>query len=237
MRKTAIIVFLPLLLGVMGGFLALHFFSFGYIEKYLLRSDKSDLMPVEVTEVREIFIRENEAILEAVNRVERAVVGIKTETRTGLIKGSGLIVSSDGLIVTLNQVIPVGGDFNFFINGDEVSYEVIKRDADVNLALVRIEENNLPTLEFRDFKDLRIGESIFVVGAIFDENEEISKSVNQGIVKRINNYIKTNIFEEKKLLGSTLFDIEGKVLGLNLIDQRGEVYSIPVDIIKDFIGL
>jgi hypothetical protein len=38
-------------------------------------------------------------------------------------------------------------------------------------------------------------------------------------------------------LGSTLFDVEGKVLGLNLIDQRGEIYAIPVSKIQEFIRI
>ena len=223
--------------GIAGGFLSLHFFSFDYIEKYLLGADRSNLIPIEVIEVREIFIRENESIVDRIERVERAVVGIRTGTRAGFIEGSGLIVSSDGLIVTLNQLVPIGGNFNFFINGESVSYEVIKRDSENNLALIKANEINLPTLEFRNQDSLRIGERVFIVGAIFNENQEIIKSTNQGIVKTIDNYIKTSIFEEKKLLGSTLFDVEGKVLGLNLINQRGEIYALPVSKIRDFVGI
>ncbi len=235
MKKAIIFVF-PLVFGIIGGFLALHFFSFNYIQKYLISDDRLDLIPVEVTEVREIHIRENEAIIEEIKKVERAVIGVKTITRSGFIEGSGLIVSSDGLLVVLNQLVPVGGNFEFYINGDTMPYEVIKRDTDIGLALISVEGTNLPTLEFRNLDNLNIGEPAFLVGSFFNDSDEIIKSVNHGIIKRFDDYIRTNIFEEKSLLGSVLFDIEGRVLGINLIDQRGEIYSIPISEIREFSG-
>jgi S1-C subfamily serine protease len=234
--KRLILVFLSLSLGIVGGVIALKLFSFNYIEEYLLRADTSDLIPIEVTEIREIVIKENESIVNMIEKTERAIVGIRTKTKSGVIQGSGLIVSSDGLLVTLNQIIPIGGDFSFLINGEDVSYEIIKRDNIKNLVLIKLNEANLPTLDFRDLDNLKTGEKVFMVGKIFDEKGDMKKSINEGIVKRFDSHIRTNIFEEKNFLGSTLFDIEGKVLGLNLIDQRGEIYSIPIFEIREFVG-
>ncbi len=234
--KKIIFIFLPLIFGIAGGFISLKLFSHNYIEEYLLRADTSDLIPIEVTEIREITIKENESFVNMIEKNERAIVGIKTETKSGLIYGSGLIISSDGLLITLNQIVPFGGKFNFLINGQEIPYEVIKRDNVKNLALIKLNETNLPTIDFKNLNDLKIGEKIFIIGKIFDEKNEIKKSVNEGVVKRFDSHIRTNIFEEKKLLGSTLFDIDGKVLGLSLIDQKGEIYAIPISEMKEFGG-
>ncbi len=235
--KTTKLFLIVFSAGILGGILALHFFSFNYIEKYLLAGEGLDLIPIEITERREIFIRENEAITESVKRVERAVVGVRTGTRAGFVEGSGLVVSSDGLLITLSDIIPFGGDFNFIVNGEKVPYEIIKRDSASGLALVKIEKNGLPTLEFGNVNQLELGERVFLVGAVFNEDGEIEKSVNEGVIKRVDNYIETNMLEKRNLRGSTLFSVEGRVLGLNLIDSRGEIYSIPALIIQEFIGL
>jgi hypothetical protein len=63
------------------------------------------------------------------------------------------------------------------------------------------------------------------------------KIVNEGIIRSFNeNSIETNIFEKNNLNGSSLFDIEGNVLGLSLIDGEGRVVAIPISIIRNFIG-
>ncbi len=236
--KKFIILIVFLCIGFLGGFLALHFFSFNYIEKFLLADDRSDLIPIEIIEEKEIIIKENEAIVERIQQTQRAIIGITTTTRTATIQGSGLIVSADGLVVTLSDIIPRGGNYVFFINGEKVSsFQVIKRDTQTGLALVKMEKSGLPTLEFENIDRIKNGQSVFLIGTVFNQKNEPQKSVNQGIIKRFDNYIETNIFEERKLLGSTLFSVEGKVLGLNLVNQRGEIYSIPISKIQEFIGL
>ena len=86
---------------------------------------------------------------------------------------------------------------------------------------------------------MKLGERVFLVGVIF-ENQKITslgRVVNEGIVKSFNqDFIKTNIFEKNILKGSPLFDIEGKVLGLNTIDLEGKVIAIPISKIKSFAG-
>jgi len=235
--KKIILVPVFLLAGFLGGIFSIHFFSQRYIEKFLLGKEGAELLPIELTEVREITITENEAIVEGVKKVQRAVVGIETITRAGKITGSGLILSSDGLMVTLAEIVPVGSNFKIFLNGDQVAYEVIKRDTKLNLALIKIEGERLPTLEFADSDRLEIGERVFLVGSIFNPEGNLIKSVNEGIVSRISqDRIRTNIKEEKSFLGSSLFNTSGMVLGINQIARDGTVYTIPSSQIKEFTG-
>ncbi len=232
MKKIVYAVFF-VVLGFGGGFLALHLFSFGYIEKFLTERH-TEFAPIQLTETKEVIIRENEAIVDAVERIQRAVIGVKSSAT----EGSGVIISSDGLVVTLAELVPAGSSFSFHINGEILPYEVQKRDLVNNLALIKVEGDGLPTLEFSDINELKNGERVFIIGTIFDDKGDIVKSVNEGIVKRVEGgVIITNILEEKRLSGSTLFDIEGRILGINLISDNGEVVSIPISTIREFIGL
>ena len=102
--------------------------------------------------------------------------------------------------------------------------------------MIKLEKTNLPTCGFADPEETKLGERVFLIGAVF-EGEIPSKLVNEGIIKSFSeDFIKTNIFEKKILKGSPLFDIEGNVLGLNTIDTEGKVIAVPVEKIKDFAG-
>lgn len=236
MKKEIIRIIGFFIIGVVGGMVVLHLLSFSYIEKYLKSGAGADLAPIQVVERREITVRENEALVESVSKVRRAIIGVRTGTRSGFLEGSGVIVSSDGLVVTLAELVPVGGNFNFLVNGDQLSYEIIRRDLSSNLALVRVDERNLPTLEFGNEERISIGERVFLLGTVFEGGNPF-RSANEGIVKRIDTHIRTNVFEERALAGSSLFDIEGRLLGINLVSRSGEVSAIPISIIREFISL
>jgi S1-C subfamily serine protease len=225
------------ILGVVGGIFADQILWPYFIEKPLFYQYRLEQSPVYVTERKEITIQENVAIINAVEKVEKVVVGVRTETKAGkFLEGSALILTSDGLIVTLADLVPQGSNFNFFIDSKKAHFQILKRDLKENLALIKIEEANLPTVSFADLEKMKLGERVFLVGIIF-EKEIPSKIVNEGIVKTFgSDFIKTNIFEENILKGSPLFDIEGNILGLNTIDKEGKVIAIPISKIKSFAG-
>jgi S1-C subfamily serine protease len=229
------------IIGIVGGIFADQILWPYFVERPLFHQYRLEQSPVYVTERKEITIQENVALKNAIEKVEKAVVGVRTETKSGkILEGSGLIIASDGLLVTLAELIPQGSTFSFFI--DDTPYQingggqVLKRDLEENLALIKIEEENLPTVSFANLEKMKLGERVFLVGVIFDEGEP-SKMVNEGIVKSFDqDFIKTNIFEKNILEGSPLFDIEGNVLGLNTIDKEGKVIAIPISKIKEFAG-
>ncbi len=226
------------IIGIVGGIFADQILWPYFIERPLFHQYRLEQSPVYVTERKEITIQENVALKNAIEKVEKVVVGVRTETKTEkILEGSGLIITSDGLVVTLAELVPQGSTFSFFIDGKKVHFQILKRDLKENLALVKIEEANLPTVSFADLEKMKLGEKVFLVGVIF-EKEEPSKIVNEGIIKSFGqDFIKTNIFEKNILKGSSLFDIEGKVLGLNTIDSGGEIITIPISKIKTFIGM
>ncbi len=140
-------------------------------------------------------------------------------------------------MVTLADLVPQGSDFSFFIAGKVVTFQILKRDLENNLALVKIGKTNLPTVGFASLDRLKLGEKVFLIGTIF-EGKTTKNIVNEGIVKNFNeNYLQTNISEKTSLQGSPLFNIEGEVLGINTVDSEGKIVAIPISKIKTFVGL
>jgi len=229
------------IIGAVGGIFADQILWPYFIERPLFYQYRLEQSPVYVTERKEITIRENLALKNAIEKVEKVVIGVKSETpKRKILEGSGLIVTSDGLIVTLADLVPRGSTFNFFIDGELVHFQILKRDLKENLALVKIEKSNLPTVSFADLEKLKLGERVFLVGIIFNKQKITSPGlvVNEGIIKNFDeNKIETNIFEKENLAGSPLFNIEGEVLGLNTINLEGKVIAIPISKIKKFLGL
>ena len=232
MLKNVFKILIVFIIGMVGGIFADQILWPYFIERPLFLQYRLSQSPVYVTEKKEITIQENTALTAAIEKVEKVVVGVKTQTGTG----SGLIVTSDGLMVTLAELVPPGSDFNFFVDNQKVHFQILKRDLKENLALVRLEKENLATVGFADLEKLKLGERVFLVGTIFVK-EKPQEIVNEGIIKSFSqDFIKTNIFEKDILKGSPLFDIEGKVLGLNTIDSEGKVIAIPISKIKEFVG-
>ena len=229
-----IIVFV---IGIIGGIFADQILWPYFIERPLFFEYRLEQNPVYQTIEKNIFIQENKALRDAVERSEKTIVGVRTQTATGIfLEGSGLIISSDGLVVTLAELLPQNSDFSFYIDGNKVKFQVLKRDLLENLALIQLEEKNQPTCGFFDLNKLKLGERVFLIGTIFEKGIP-QKTVNEGIVKSFNkDSIETNIFENYTLAGSPLFNIEGEVLGLNTIDKEGRVSAIPISKIKEFAG-
>lgn len=238
MAKNVLKIIGFFVVGMVGGIFANQIFWPYFVEKPLFHQYRLEQSPVYVTEKKEIIIQENTALQEAIEKVDKTVVGVKTQTKTGeTLEGSGLIVTSDGLLVTLAELVPQGSEFAFFVDGKAVSYQILKRDATENLALVKLGESRLPTVVFADFNKLKPGERVFLVGIVFDE-KVTSQIINEGVVKNFDkDVIKTNIIETDNTKGSPLFNIAGEVLGLNTVDPEGEIIAIPIPKIKEFIGM
>jgi S1-C subfamily serine protease len=236
MKKIIFEILVIFIVGICGGIFADQILWPYFIERPLFHQYRLEQSPVYVTERKEVIIQENLALQQAIEKVDKVVVGIRTKTSTGkILQGSGLILTSDGLFVTLADLIPQGYDFSFFVEGELVHFQVLRRDLKENLALVKIEKNNLPTVGFANLDKLKLGERVFLVGVANPSQNDLM--VNEGIVKYFDeNSIETSIFEENNLTGSPLFDIEGQVVGLNTIDLEGKVVAIPITKVRTFAG-
>jgi S1-C subfamily serine protease len=240
MLKNILKILIVFVIGTVGGIFAEQILWPYFIERPLFYKYRLEQSPIYVTERKEITIQENTALKQAIEKVEKAVIGIKSETKAGkILQGSGLIVTSDGLIVTLAELLPQGSDFYFFVDGKPASYQILKRDLKENLALVKIEESNLTTTGLADFERIKLGERVFLMANVLPSSKgaAVQKIVNEGIIKSFDeNLIQTNIFEQTNIQASPLFDIEGNLVGLTLMGSNGEITAIPIYKIRNFIG-
>jgi len=224
-------------IGMIGGIFADQIFWPYFVERPLFYKYRLEQSPTYITQniTKEIKIQENIALKEAIEKVEKSIVSIRSNTKAGkILEGSGLIVTSDGLILTLTDLVPVGSEINLFFDGKKSIPKVLQRKE--NLALLKIEEKNLPTIGFADFEKIKLGERVFLVGMIF-EKEIQRRTVNEGIIKTFDeNSLQTNIFEKNNLQGSPLFNIEGQIVGLNTIDKEGKVSAVSIKKIREFLG-
>jgi len=188
-------------------------------------------------ETKEVKIQENTPLKDAIEKTQNSIVAIQIQTKKGkIINGSGIILTTDGIVLTLSELLPQGETINFFVDGEKVSYQILKRDPKLNLGVVKVEKKNLTPVPFSDFETLKIGERVFALSSFFNQGK-IQKAVNEGIVRYFDEEkIETNITEDSNFLGSALFDIEGKLLGINYLDPKQKILSIPITKIRQFTG-
>ena len=239
MSKDIIKIVCFFVVGMVGGIFADQIFWPYFVERPLFFEYGLDQNPIQVTEIQEITVRENIALEKAIEKVEEVVVGIKSQNSSGnILKGSGLIVTSDGFVVTLSDLVLNYSTSTMFIDGKAIPLRLLKRDNKNNLALLKTEENNLPTVSFADLAKVGLGERVFLVAADFDNSTfSVSKIADEGIVRYFDSdTIETNIAEEDGTRGSVLFNISGEVLGINTISD-GKVVAVPVSAIRELIGM
>ena len=239
--KIILIVVGVLLLGALGSLIfnmlvLPYLLTNSYFEKFQFVKDFK-IGKIIVNPKEQFYIQESAALELAVEKVSKSVVAVQVTTLAGnSYLGSGLITTSDGSIIILANLIPLGSKFNIFINGEKVDFKMLKSDYKKSLVLIKVEKNDLPTVGFADFDKIKLGQRVFLTAASsIKTNDWLA---NEGIVRNFDaNTIKTNISEKSIVLGSPLFNIAGELLGLNYIDQDAKISSIPVSVIKTFLGL
>ncbi len=237
MSKRVLLIIGVFVVGMIGGIFAEQIIWPYFVERPLFYQYELEQTPVYITERKAVTIQENTALREAIGDVEKAVIAVSAITESEeVVEGSAIIVTSDGLIVTLAELVPRGSAFSFFIDGKKADYQILKRDLENNLALVKLGNENLPTVAFASLEKIKSGERVFLVGMEFIDDVP-GLVVNEGIIKSISDaFIVTNISENITAAGSPLFNIEGEVIGLNTVEE-GSVKSIPVSKIRTFIGM
>ncbi len=161
--------------------------------------------------------------------------------------GSGVIISKDGYILTNNHVLDFADEINVKTNdGKEYKGVIVGRDPSTDLAVVKINANNLPILEYADSDKARVGEWVLAVGNPF---EYLTSTVTAGIIsakgrdlniiqgaKTIEQFIQTDAAINPGNSGGALVDASGKLLGINtaIASQTGSYagysFAIPVNL-------
>lgn len=163
--------------------------------------------------------------------------------------GSGVVLSKDGYIVTNNHVVDNADEVIVTISGDKNEYpaKVIGKDADSDLAVIKIDVKNLTPITFAHSSDLKIGDIIFAIGNPFGIGESISQGIisalnkNRVGINRYENFIQTDASINPGNSGGALVDSRGALIGINsaIITRSGGNdgigFAIPVDMVKNVV--
>ncbi|MDA0693693.1 MAG: DegQ family serine endoprotease [Proteobacteria bacterium] len=164
--------------------------------------------------------------------------------------GSGFVLSDDGYIVTNNHVVENAEKVRVrFTDRREFDAEVIGLDTLSDLALLKIDAKNLPTLTLGQPADLAVGEWVLAIGSPFG----LDFSVTAGIVSAMGRslptetnenyvpFIQTDVAINPGNSGGPLFNLKGEVVGVNSqIYTRsggsiGLSFAIPVSVVRDVV--
>ncbi len=160
--------------------------------------------------------------------------------------GSGVIISSDGYIVTNNHVIDKADKLQVTLNNNK-SYEaeVIGKDPNTDIALIKIEQDDkLPYLAFGDSDNTKIGEWVLAVGNPFN----LTSTVTAGIVSakardlgRNQSFIQTDAAVNPGNSGGALVNTNGDLVGINtaISSQTGSYvgysFAVPSNIARKVV--
>ena len=197
----------------------------------------------------------------AAKRVTPAVVNIRAVENSnyswwgsgsyGASSGSGVIFSADGFIVTNNHVIEDGNKYEVSLN-DRREYEakLIATDPSTDIALLKIDEKDLPYLVFGNSDSLAVGEWVMAVGNPFN----LESTVTAGIVSAkgrsidilegeytIESFIQTDAAVNPGNSGGALVNTNGELVGINtaIITRSGKYegysFAIPSTLVQKVI--
>jgi S1-C subfamily serine protease len=162
--------------------------------------------------------------------------------------GSGVVVNSDGYILTNSHVIGDGNaqEINvLFENGDKVQGRVLWYDATLDLAVVKVSASNLNVAELGDSDAIRVGELAVAIGNPL--GLDFQRTVTSGVISGLHRSIQVNQYNVMEDLiqtdasinpgnsGGPLLNSTGQVIGINTAKiQTGEGlgFSIPINLVK-----
>jgi serine protease Do len=171
----------------------------------------------------------------------RDTSGDRTPNASG--SGSGLIVDSDGHIVTNNHVIGDATEIEVrFSDKTKLIAQVIGKDPDTDLALLKVTADRpLPSAQFGDSSTVKVGQWVLAVGNPFGLDRTVTLGVVSGIgrenmnLSRYENFIQTDASINPGNSGGPLFNLRGEVIGINtaIINfAQGIGFAIPSNMAK-----
>lgn len=165
--------------------------------------------------------------------------------------GSGVIISENGYILTNNHVVENATQNGIKVittEGKEYSAELIGNDPLTDIAVLKIDAEDLPTAHFDKLENVQVGELVIAVGNPLGLNSTVTSGIISAIGRggvgprrsnyAVQNYIQTDAAINPGNSGGGLFNIKGSLIGINTAIATGTGYymgygmAIPVDIAK-----
>ena len=160
--------------------------------------------------------------------------------------GSGVIVSADGYILTNNHVVAKSTDIKVFLaDKRQLPGKIIGTDPQTDIALVKIDATNLPTLTLGDSSKLQVGDYAFAIGNPFGVGETatmgiISATGRNGLsIEDYEDFIQTDAAINPGNSGGALLNARGELIGINTAilsggsgGNQGIGFAIPINMAK-----
>jgi len=180
-----------------------------------------------------------------IKKVKPAVVYIETDAGTG----SGMVISSDGFVLTNAHVVQNSATAQITLSSGSIYLaSVIGRDENVDLAVLKINAQNLAKVEFGDSNGAEQGDEVFTLGYPFGIKGDVSfkeGTISRKIAEGTNTYLETSAEIHPGNSGGPLVNATGNVIGVNSSSfgqsirgiAVGETikFAIPINIAKNLI--
>ena len=192
----------------------------------------------------EIYAQNVSAVVSISNQATTNVFGQITSTASS---GTGFVISSDGEILTNYHVVKNASKLTVTMNsGESYDASVIGYEEDSDVALIKINAENLPTVQLGNSSELRVGDEVAAIG---NPLGELTNTMTVGYVSALDRYINTdgspiNMMQIDAAInsgnsGGPLFDMNGKVVGITTAKYSGTTnsgttiegigFAIPID--------
>ena len=174
-------------------------------------------------------------------------------TQQGL--GSGVIISTDGYIITNNHVIDNANKIEVTLNnGEKYAAELIGADPNTDIALLKIQAKNLEVLTFGNSDALKVGEWVLAIGNPMGLTSTVTAGIvsakgrggitrsNQGNRMAIESFIQTDAAINSGNSGGALVNADGQLIGINTAiysrtgDFAGYGFAIPITIVAKVVS-
>ena len=181
-------------------------------------------------------------VSDVVQKVRPSVVGVITEsfqTYSTSSTGSGIILSEDGYIVTNNHVVEGGDSIAVTLDdGETYAAELIGTDVKSDIAVLKIDAQNLPAAEFGDSSQVEVGEAAIAIGNPLGLNGTVTAGIISAVDREIqvgsSNMVllQTDASINPGNSGGALLNEYGQVIGVNRAkisseDSEGLGFAIP----------
>ena len=166
--------------------------------------------------------------------------------------GSGVIISTDGYIVTNNHVIDGSKEIEVTMNDNQTfKATLVGADANTDIALLKIEADNLPVIPFGNSDDLKVGEWVLAVGNPFNLTSTVTAGIVSAKARNINilnasmkieSFIQTDAAVNPGNSGGALVNTRGELVGINTaIASRtgsfaGYAFAVPTSIVQKVVS-
>jgi S1-C subfamily serine protease len=192
----------------------------------------------------------SEIIVGAVEKAKNAVVKIDKYTLIGGRErltgtGSGFVFSSDGLILTNAHVIENSGRLNIsLLDGNEFQGEVVGRDKETDIAIIKIFGSGYTSLKLGTSGDLKIGQLVIAIGNPLGYQHSVSVGVLSGVGRTmrtpggqlIDDILQSDAAMNPGNSGGPMIDTNGEAIGINtaiIPSAQGLSFSIAIDSAKE----